>query len=263
MKASAVLITTNTMGARYELLQQAAASVVRARSDFIDELIMCVDVLPQNDNTLEPFARFKAEGWRVIFGKGGSRRGMVMNQLRGIEAAKNDWLFTVEDDVVIDKIPTVAQVEDIVRHGFGFICYNTHIHDRIGDVQTTYTADRSNYVMIGSDVLLRKDPVIADKWLITFPVSIVQRETLKHMHEYAMQHAQGQPIEVGLSLAWKLSTAWKEASSSEIGIYLTGNVLNDLPVHPSELPDYAQLRYWSNDPTLRHPSINGKAHIWY
>ena len=46
-------------------------------------------------------------GWRLILDK---RGGMVQNQIRALNYIDSDWVFYCEDDVVVEKIPTLQKI---------------------------------------------------------------------------------------------------------------------------------------------------------
>ena len=79
------------------------------------------------------------------------------------------------------------------------------------------------------------------------------------LHEYAMNHCGGLGVEAGLTKAW---FDLKYDEKYEVLIYVKSEILDDIRVGKKitvlNFYDYANMNFWNNDVSLRHPSVVGR-----
>jgi len=214
--------------------------------------IMSVDMLPNGALGREDFSIFAKNGWEVYFGEGGGRSGMVNNQLRGIKHATAEWLLLCEDDAPLLLFPDISTLEE---GEINWLCYNCHLNDE--DLLNDYVQDRGSYLVSNGGVFMIKPVNLCDKWLLTFPASITKKSVILALHEVAARIAIGTSIEEGLSVAWRAG------SFGNVAIYLNREVLDNLHrITTSDLHKFANMRYWNNDESTRHGSVD-KSCMWY
>ena len=254
-EASVVLITTNAPNPEFSYFEHAVRSVERSLSDFVEERILSVDLLPLPDGIAPPeyFKAYEEQGWRVIFGAGGTETGIADNHRRGVKAASHPWVLTCEDDSFVTKIPTREEMQQIVDEGIYFLLYNANFptsqHERVRE----HMKHNGNYIMLNDDMVLRKG-TLGGNYQIAFPALLAPRKHLLRMHETARNVNRRRCFEFGMTAAWR-----KLYRDKGIGIYLKKTMCPDIPIEPEDLPYYANLLYHNNSPELRHESLMGRA----
>ncbi len=254
--ASCVVITTNKGGERLKSLETVILSIEKNRTDFIKELILSIDILPQFDTELSVFDKYKTRGWTIVSGK---FRSMVRNQMNGINLSKNDIIFYCEDDVEITKIPSLDTITKLDENfNFGAIFYNTHINDKFDNKVIEYINNRDNYITINGSCFLKKKPYISDSYLFCFPVAIMKKSLVTNIHKYMMDSKINLQIEKGFTHAFK-----EINSKYSLFTYVNNTIIdnltfkNDVPQRDSPMHNYANMLFWNNDETKRLPRTGG------
>jgi hypothetical protein len=252
MKVAAIVLTTNLKD-RLALLDATINSIELCNTDLFDDKIISVDIF-NNGCDIGYFDKFVNLGWRIVSGAASGIRGMAENQLRGLHATDADWIFYSEDDIIINKIPSKKTLNTLSSRGIGYICFNTHLPDNSAD----YCRDCSKYINIGDDLFFIKDVSIVDDYFLNFPVAILKRADFISMHAYSKLHCRGVGIEIAMTKSW-IATGLIKCST--VVTYLKIELFNDIlsgKIPQMPLHNFAQMKFFNNDPSLRHPSINNR-----
>ena len=218
---------------------------------------MTVDMFKDGPFSEKDFEPFQKRGWKVIFGKGGGKTGLADNQMRGLQEAENEFVLTCEDDSFIRKIPDIHWMQYLIDdYCVPILLYNANVWSKKPESPKVvdYINNPNNYYQIGNDCVLLKENIFDKRYMISFPAIITFKDMLIYLHKKARELGGHRAIEIGLSQAHQ-----QLSKPEQVGIYLK-NI--ELPVTAQDLHDNAQITYWNNDRTLRHPTLKNKAHIW-
>ncbi len=260
MSIACMMITTNLKN-RLHLLESTVLSIERKVPGLFDYKIMSVDLFP-NGIHISHFNKYKILGWAIVSGPCSGKRGMINNQKRGLQNMNTDFVFYAEDDIIIDKIPTKKEWEEISQHTtkngkkIGFICYNTHIHDDPNNPpkeKVMYINCKANFIRVCNNLFLMKSPVLKDNYYLNFPVAILPVQVFHEMHKYADDNYRGMGIEVAMTHAWFELHKDKEYDAV---IYVKNDTLDRLPLNLNRFYRTANMQFWNNNPNLRHKSIS-------
>ncbi len=249
-----IVITTNWSEYRFLKTREVVEGIDSLNLP-ANKKILSVDILPEGTIDVDRFVR---NGWSVVSGPCAGRRGMVENQLRGLSHSEAEFVFMCEDDAPIIDFPPLEFLQEMFAHGVDWINFNAHLHDEPSPELVSHINRSLSYWRKREHVFYRKDQLLSDKWLLTFPAAIMRREVLIQLHEYAKAHCTGCSIEEGLS------KAFRQVELGSVMVYLKRKILKRLgELSPDDFHRYANMRYWNNDVSTRHESINGKNGIWY
>lgn len=171
-----------------------------------------------------------------------------MNQRRGMNAMRTDWVLYTEDDIVLHRFFDPSLL-DPPR----FVVFNTHVNES-PSTALEYLNNPQHYIKIGSEMFLCKDASLKDRYFLNFPVACGKREWFLALQEYAQEHCQGLGVEPAMTKAW-----FDLGFTYDVLISVKPDVLTRLPF--SSVEDFhkeANMSFWNNDSTLRHPSINDR-----
>ncbi len=247
-------------------MEQCVASVER-HGDIFTRKIMSVDIFP-GGVPMERYEQFRQKGWTVLSKNVIPRGSMVLNQYRAVSMAVSEMVFYTEDDSVIRTLPKVTTIQKLFREPIaggkraGFICFNNYVWKRVTENPkhiTDFIRDPRNYIVVDGDVFLVKNRVIQDEYYLNFPTSITTRALFLELQEYTFAH------KVGLDTEKAMTSAWFELGKNNdyaVLISVAPNILDDIQsgnmIALSDFGNYANIRFWSNDVTLRHPETPGR-----
>ena len=268
MGMSCLLITTNSR-ARMGLVRNAIASLDRCDAgNVFQEKVISVDILRDGTLPMAFFEQFRDSHWQVITGRCAGRRGMAENQLRGMAHLRSELVLYCEDDVLVTRIPAApaaAYLEEMITtpgKRMGFVCYNTHIHDALDQAppeRLLFINDPTNYRPAMEELFLVKTPILKDDYYLNFPVAIARRDLFLQMHKYARTHCAQRPVEVAMTESW---FGMGLDQDYDVLVYVKPNVRTRLPLTLRQFHDEANIRFWNNDASLRHPSISGRVGVY-
>lgn len=110
-------------------------------------------------------------------------KGMVQNQIKALNNIDTEWVLYCEDDVIIEKLPTINQITELINinNKVGMISmtgggYNTHInHDKILE------NIKNDIIQIGDDeIFWFRDPSLSNEWFFEFPSTFVKTDIFKN-----------------------------------------------------------------------------------
>lgn len=267
---SCLLMTTNAPH-RMQNLERCYQYILQNYQGKINELVITVDILPKYPFDVKDFDKFVGAknglGIKIIYGKGGSKQGMVMNQIRGLKSCKNEWVLIIEEKAVLYDIPNISDL--LCLPNFSVLLYNCHFNDILTQKHIDYMNDRSNYFFVKGGLCLKKNKSLSDKWIICFPSAIIKRDLLLKIHDYALKNFHGDAIEVGVGKAWQIFDP-----KGEIYMYIKPEFLFVLPLsfkidiigRDFVLHKYSLMGYrnnHNNDTLLQPQSLENQSHIWY
>ncbi len=258
MKLDVALITTN-ISSRLHLLRQTIASIDACEQSAIYKKTISIDLFPQ-ETSLEDMMQIIPKEWKVVSGVATGRRGMLLNQMRVTATCESPYTLYCEDDIIIEKIPSAADLQRISSANIGFMCYNTHISDKekIPDSLKTDLSDIRNLLELDNGIVFLKTKTFKDQYYLNFPVSLVKTEIFSSMHKHIHDHLHGLGIEPATTKAW---FDLKYDQSHHVGLYLKSKIKPILGAGKADIAtihNHAQMRFWNNDVSLRHPSINNR-----
>lgn len=111
------------------------------------------------------------------------RKGMVQNQIKALNKIETDWVLYCEDDVIVEKLPTIEQIEDLLNKNnkVGIISltgggYNDNIN------QTKILDNiKKDFIKVGDDdIFWFRDPSLSNAWFFEFPSMFVKTKIFKN-----------------------------------------------------------------------------------
>lgn len=254
MELDLLLITTNIEN-RLPLLDNTVQSIERNGREFTRK-VMSIDMFP-GGKPVSYFDRYKKLGWTIVSGESVPVRGMVENQRRGLEHIKSDFVFYCEDDIVINKVPSLDSLHRI-KERLGFICYNTHI--AVNTQQATidrinFVKQDLNYIVASDDVFLVKKPLLRDPYYLNFPAAIIRTKAFKGIHAIMDTELRGLGVEPAMTEGWFILGFDKNLDTF---VYVDAKILEEKPTNLEDFHTFAQMNFFNNDVSLRHPSINNR-----
>lgn len=265
MKVSCLVITT-TISSRFDLLSNTIDSIEEHGAGILDQKVLSIDIVEGHPYNKEDFYVYEDLGWFLVIGACSGRRGMANNILRGLANIDGDILFYCEDDVIINKIPSRETLELLFldfNNPLGCIVYNTHAHnlwdtdERSKYLKKQYINDSDNYFGIDTDdFFLVKEYPIRDEYLICFPAAIMMVDKFRSCLKYACENCVGMGMEPGMTKAW---TDLGFVHQYPVVMYVSKTILPNTEEDSIDFQDLynrANMQFWNNDETLRHPSIN-------
>lgn len=111
------------------------------------------------------------------------RKGMVQNQIKALNKIETDWVLYCEDDVIIEKLPTIEQIEQLLN-----------INDRVGTISMTgggYNDNinqneilhniKNDFIKVGEDdIFWFRNPSLSNAWFFEFPSMFVKTKIFKN-----------------------------------------------------------------------------------
>lgn len=259
MSLGCMVLATNVRS-RLHLLENAIQSIEAVRGDAIGEKVLSVDLFPGE----EPVKYFDKFGWKVVSGPCAGRNGMQINQQRGLSALSSEYVFYSEDDIVVDRIPSWASIAALIENRqqagrkLGFVCYNTHIAslpDKAPQDRVRFVNSTGNYLRVNGECYLLKSTVLKDEYYLNFPVAIVHRDSFLDMHRYAATHCTGLGIEPAMTTAW---FGLGMDAQKDVLVYVKPDCQQRLPLTLMQFYNEANMQFWNNNQSFRHPSINNR-----
>ena len=261
MSTALLLLATDTPN-RLDLLDNALMSLELQGYPF-KEKILSVDLMDKdvpNAAMKSLLQVYQERNWKVVVGRCSGHRGMLNNILRGVSQITTDCLMYSEDDIVVNKIP--YSIPDIFSDSrVGYVCYNTHVHD-LGiptgsEPKLAFINDKSNYRSLSNgNFFLIKGAVLKDNYYLNLPVMISKTAIFKKLLEYASSHCQSLGMEPALTKAW-FDLGFDK--THDVAIYVKPTAMRDIPHTLDSFYHQANMNFWNNDSSLRHPSINDRA----
>ncbi|KKU88103.1 MAG: hypothetical protein UY16_C0013G0013 [Candidatus Gottesmanbacteria bacterium GW2011_GWA2_47_9] len=265
MNIDCCMITTN-LQSRLQLMQNCVASVEKQCGVF-SKKILSVDEFPGGVST-DWYDTLRKKGWTVLSKKVIPRGSMVLNQYRVVSAADSDIVLYTEDDIVINRLPKTTTIHKLFTqpmvHGkrAGFICFNTHVWKRFTQNPKhimDFIHDLGNYIIVDGDVFLVKRDVMKDKYFLNFPAALTTKNMFLALQEYAFAHNVGWGTEQAMTSAWFELGKDKE---NEVLISLKPEIIDHIKsgkrITVLDFYNYANINFWNNDVTLRHPETPGR-----
>lgn len=269
MDISCLMITTNRFG-RIPWTLRALDSIESNAKCTFKEKILSVDMLHGESMNISAFCKYEALGWKIIVGDCTGYRGMINNQLRGLEHITSEMLFYCEDHIVIERVPSIDMLHIIFdgKDNIKWLNYNTHIieenliNKRVSSDREQvlikehkclkYISTRENYVIYGEDCFLLKSLELADEYYLNFPATITTTKIFKLLLATGCKHYQDIGIEVGFTKAW---FDCQLAYRFNVAIYVKPTVIPTKIITFDELHDNAYMRFRNNDLSMWHDSI--------
>lgn len=268
MKISCCMILTN-LTQRSQLVKNTIDSLHKCENIF-DEKIMSVDRFPGGDNLW--FSQYVGE-WDILFKEKSLSKSMILNHQNVVKKSSNNVVFYMEDDIIINKLPRQETIEklfdgtEVNGKPVGFISFNNHVWIQFKENPPhiiDFISNPDNYITVNGDTFLVKSEIIKDRFYLNFPVAFFRKDVMLKLHEYAMVNCRRTTIEDGLTKAWFDLGYDKEYESL---IYVKNEILNDIragkKITVLDFYNYAQMNFWNNDTTLRHPSVPGGNNVVY
>ena len=136
-------------------------------------------------------------GWRLILDK---RGGMVQNQIRALKYIDSDWVFYCEDDVVVEKIPTLQKIETFLTNkpktgiisftGGGYDVYKPENYDKI------ISNLKNEIIEIDeNEIMWFRDSLLANEWFFEFPTMLVRTNIIKNCIDNSLKEFKNLQIE--------------------------------------------------------------------
>lgn len=255
MKTACLMLVTN-IPSRLPLVEKNIASIEKANGNgFLDCKVLSIDLFEKHPKDLKPFQKYEALGWKLVTGMCTGHRGMLNNMIRGLHnTPRSDFLFYVEDDVLIDRLPGRNCLEGLREANLGFICLNTHINglDKPYDkAREQFINDKQNYKRFGNDLFLVKKPCLRDEYYLNFPSAIIRDELFRQLIEYAANNCSRVGIEPGLTRSW---FALGLDQKYDVGVFVKPDTLSHLPLNFDKFHHMANMQFWNNG--YQNPTIN-------
>lgn len=254
MDVSCLMLATNVPD-RMRLVERNIASIEAANNGLLGTKILSIDILDQHPKDMSVFRKYENLGWRLVVGKCSGRRGMLNNILRGLgNVPASDFIFYVEDDILIDRLPTKRSLKCADEFGLGFICFNTHIHclDKPrSPFKEAFINDKKNYKSLGGELFLVKQPQLKDEYYLNFPSAIVKHNVFTTLFNHASKRCSGIGLEPGMTETWfSIGLSQKYG----VGVYVKPDTLSHIPMGLDAFYHMANMQFWNNG--YKNPTIN-------
>lgn len=150
---------------------------------------------------------YEERGWTVTMAPG---NGMVQNVRNGLKEIKEDWVFYVEDDVLIHKVPTKEQFARMVQQkdgerAPGIISY-TYVGYQFKHISNERlrqsTADPEQFRQIDDYLFWVRDDSMNYGYTVEFPVTFFKTELMRRCLDCATTTYKSKFIESGMTAAW-------------------------------------------------------------
>ena len=266
MKIDCCMITTN-LQSRLSLMTNSVDSL-KKHEDKFRQKIMSVDIFPDGGVSMDWYIKFQKAGWKVLSKKVAPHGSMVLNQRNAISNASADIVLYTEDDMLLNKLPKLTTIHKLFNEKIingkrvGFICFNNHVWSKFNENPKhviDFIHDLNNYITIDGDVFLVKNEIIKDKYYLNFPVSLTTKKLFFELEDYAFTNKVGWGIEQALTSAWFETGKDKEYV---VLISLKPEIIEDIKsgkqITVLDFYSYANINFWNNDVTLRHPVTPGR-----
>lgn len=263
MNISCLMITTN-VPRRLHLLDQNIQSIERANKGLLGKKVLSIDLLPQHSQDIGVFKKYEVMGWELVYGKCSGHRGMLNNILRGLKKLPpTDYIFYVEDDIVIDRLPTKESLDGFKSEKIGFVCYGARLvvlkgpsaPKQIPEKTKQFINQKENYKQFGDDLYLIKKDFLRDNYYLNFPAAIAKDDVFRSIMNHAAKNCSGIGMELGLTKSWFDMGLNKQY---DVAIYVRPDTFDHLPMSLQEFYQMANMQYWHNNESFRHESINDR-----
>ena len=203
--ASIVLLGCTSRG-RLQALTNVVDSIESYDVSFKQKIIT-LDIFT-NTQVPEGFQKqFEDRGWQFF---AAPVNGMVNNLTQGLAHATQDWVFYVEDDVFINKLPTKDQfcrMMEIKSEGRppGIISYTYGGYEfkRISRERLQIsTKDLGQYRKVDDFLYWIRDESMNYGYHVEFPVTFFRTDLLRQCLAHAKEHCIGRFIESALTTSW-------------------------------------------------------------
>ena len=263
MKITCCLITTNCPTS-FNIFEKNIDSILSNKNDLIDEYIIGVDCFPHINTDIGFFNNLKNKGWKIYIW--GSNVGLALNQHLCINKASNDFIFYIEDKVLINKIPKLNTIIELHKAtNFSFIFYNCHLNNIYTNDVKNHILNTNNYVKINDSLFLKRDNNILDNFKILFPVAIFEKSVYNNIYNISKNTNNKKCIELSLSDGFMKSEFYNRPTFlyisekildnlKEINNFTITNTGNNMDNHPIHY--FANMRYYSNG--YKISSLNNK-----
>lgn len=205
-------------------------------------------------------------GWKVIQAPCTGERAMIHNILRGLQCIKEDILFYCEDHILVDSLPSLHEVENMIGGGYvSWVNFNTHILEEnlLGipefveppgrDERMAFINDPSNWCAAEGHDYLIKETHIRDEYFLNFPAALAPRKVFAELLAYGMEHYSGVGIEIGFTQAW-FDLGWDHIK--QVAIITKPLTLDCIPFTSfGRLHQQACIQFRNNNPEMLHSSV--------
>ena len=266
MKIDCCMITTN-LKSRLPLMQNCVDSLEKHQDKF-NQKIMSVDIFPDGGVFMDWYTKFQKTGWKVLSKKVAPKGSIILNQRNAVSNASADIVLYTEDDIVINSIPKLTTIHKLFNEELvngrraGFICFNNHVWRKFNENPKhiiDFIHDLSNYIVVDGDVFLIKNVKIRDKYYLNFPAAITTKNLFLELQDYAFVKKIGYSGEQAITESWFETGKDKEY---QVLISLKHEIIDDLKsgkkISVLDFYNYANINFWNNDPSLRHPVTPGR-----
>lgn len=191
MKYSCLIIGT-TLSHRVDKLIETMISIDKENFDFESKFLSIDDFGENLSDKIKTYSN--NNNWSIIVGE---KKGMVNNQIRGLNNIKTEWVLYCEDDVLVEKLPSNEQLKKL--------------HDKINDVGIVsltgggYRPDKEvldnivnpdNHVIVGNDeTFWFRDPKHNNGWFFEFPILFVKTDIFNNCINESLNNFKGIQIE--------------------------------------------------------------------
>lgn len=201
--------------------------------------IITVDELNKNKLPSIWADNYRERGWEVTINP---NKGMVNNLSNGLERVKEDWVFYVEDDVVVHRFPDKYQFARMVKTEYngrlpGIISY-TYVGYQFKRI--TYerlqksVADPSQFMKIDDFLFWARDDSMNYGYHVEFPVTFFKSDLMRRCVASARRNFKKHFIESAMTQAWFRLGLNKEYYKGTILNY-DKDIVGDIQgVHPKE-----------------------------
>lgn len=203
--ASIVLLGCTAHG-RVNAMVNLIESIENLKIPFKQKIIT-VDELGGNELPEVWIDNYRQRGWEVSVNP---NKGMVNNLSNGLELVKQDWVFYVEDDVLIHKLPTKEQFARMVHteHSGRFPGIISYTYVGYQFKRITYerlqesVADSSQFKRVDEFLFWARDDSMNYGYHVEFPVTFFKADLMRKCVACARRNFQKHFIESAMTQAW-------------------------------------------------------------
>jgi hypothetical protein len=205
MKFSCFIIGT-TLSHRVDKLIETMNSIDKQNFEFESKVLSLDDFGENIPIKVKNYA--ENNQWLIIIGEA---NGMVNNQIRALNCIHTDWVLYCEDDVLIEKLPTVDQLIELNDQidNLGLVSltgggYEIEIakpgHPRFSVEMEREVLDNiknpNNHIIVGDDeTFWYRNPKFNNGWFFEFPTLFIQKQIFENCINNSLRQFKGYQIE--------------------------------------------------------------------
>jgi len=126
------------------------------------------------------------------------KKGMVGNQIKSLNKIESEWVLYCEDDVIVEKLPTIKQIEDLLNKNnkVGIISMTGGgYNDNINQDQILNNIKNDTIKVGDDDIFWFRNPSLTNNWFFEFPSMFIKTKIFKDCIDCSLSNFKSIQIE--------------------------------------------------------------------